>query len=235
MIGRKTPSEKTTTKVSMSGPTRQIIMRLIKEGGILLLVVGGLFAVSGFLSGLADDEKRRRDRVETETLQIAGNLQTLKTQMSEYIYALPLSEKLLNAQGRPIWNLSRDAASEMFFKLHEKHSLNDVKVTISSIEPFQDNTAHKQHIQMIRSTIDVNIHAFSDEQIAAYINDVVAELPGVVDVGSFEMARGDPYTFNAIQEEKSLTTPQIKTTLNFIWYGLESKEKNTPNNAAGGF
>lgn len=224
MIGR---ASKDKAKKPSAGNQKRIIKRLAAETIIVLLICGAIGGVAYFLSDMAAEEKKKSDESETEVLQLSGKAQTLKTQMEQFVDALPLSKRLLNDRGESTQTLSRELASDVFLALRDKYVLEDVKVDISPIERMEDAAVNKNHVQLIRSTIRIEMKAYTDEDVAAYTQDVINELPGMVSTQSIKMTRGKEYSLSDSEgaENINLNEPQIEAQINFIWYGFDVKEK----------
>lgn len=214
---------------SKQGNQRRIIRRIITESIFILLVCGALGIGAYLLADLAAGEKKRGDESETELLQLTGKTETLRRQLAELQDALPLAQKVFDSEGNSTMELSREAASSVFSRLRAKYAFGDLTINVSPIEPQEDSKLNKKQVQAIRSIINVQIKAFTDEQVVAYIDDVMDELPGLVALRSLEISRGNEFTLDeapAADGAVSLNTPQVSAKAEFVWYGFKLKPKD---------
>lgn len=222
---------KHSQRKASAGQRRKVIKRVIAEAIVLLLVCGALVGLALFIASMAEEEKKKSEAAETEVLQLTGSLQTLKNQMDQFEFALPLSKEIFK-DGESVIDLSREEASEVFLQLKEKYAVEDLKVNISPIEAVEDAQYNKARVQAIRSNIRVEMKAYTDKQVYRYAQEVVRMLPGITGVKLYRVVRGKPFELTGNESlNTDYTKPQIEGLLQFEWYGFKAKTTEQPQAA----
>ena len=221
MIGR---SDGQKTKATLGTSRQRVIRQLIKEGIIIGIISGMVIAGAIFVEGLAGEKDKEANKAETASLQLSGKLQTLRAQLSQLDTALPLTENIINEQNQSRYTLSRESASAVFLKLRDKHVLEKVDISISSIED-EKGDLEKGQIKAISSTISIDMFAYTDDQALNFLDDLIKEMPGIITVNTFELSRGGLFSLqdSPEPEDQSFSEPKIRARIELIWHGFKVK------------
>ena len=228
MIGR---SEGQKTKATLGTSRQRVIRQLIKEGIIIAIIAGIVIAGAIFAIDFAEKKAKEASKVESSSLKLSGKLQTLRTQISQLDMARPLTENIINAENQSRYTLSRDSASAVFRRLRDRHVLEKVDISISSIKD-EEGDLEKGQIKAISSTISINMFAYTDDQALNFLDDLIKEMPGIITVDTFELSRGAPFSLQDAPEPEDQTfrEPKIRVRIELTWYGFKVK----PLNGEGG-
>lgn len=203
----------------------RLIKRLAKEitiATMVLTVAGGLTA---WCVSLADEAEENARNENTALLQAINENTMLKNKLAQLKDALPLYKKLYTEDGESRLSLNRDMASAVFERLREKHVIQDLRVIIAPIQPSEDPAAKKPSVQVIQSPITFSMAAFSDVQVAQFMDELAAALPGQLRFNRIMVTNSRPASLlpsppdDTPSQDKN--EPNVRVEAELVWYGME--------------
>lgn len=217
-----------------------IVKRVAFEVTVISVSVTLLLIICFWLSSVAEEAVTEAEQVKNEINQKSIEIQTLQTKIAQFGNALPLWNNFKNKSGTQSFRLSRDEATSVFMELRDQYAFKDIRVTVSPIRPSSDPNMIRPTIQVMESDININMRAYSDEQVVKFMQDVRQRLQGIVKVKSLKMTRNQsetPAFQGGVEGQRdelfALNEPQLDVVINILWYGIETIETNPPEGMPG--
>jgi hypothetical protein len=202
--------------------TKDIILKkkLIKQGIIMLIVLGVLASGGFLLSNRDDDAQAEKHSHESQSAAMQSEHDSIKDELgSNYYNTYAKSHNVDLIQ-------NRQEASDLFYTLREKnHIATDLVVDISPIMNVTPEIIHLKSGVLSKSEVTLKFSAVADSSIYGYIESIQRELPGFVIIEKLTFEKAGELSNDVI---KGLSQHQvssvIKADLTFIWLGIHPPE-----------
>lgn len=198
---------------------------------VILIIIA--FVFSAYLSSSVEEYEKKYKWLQNNISELSQKLGEVNTKILAFSEAGKTWEALSDDEQK-LQGLRINDAKDILDKLKTKYKLSAVKTSFSKPEEIAGDYK-TETVSMVSSIISMSFSAISDEYIYNFVNDIINNFPGYVQIKNFSISK-PAIISNEILKQISLGSEVsiISVTIDFYWHDLKYKGPPPSPSTSGG-
>lgn len=202
---------------------KKVIGRVVVYAAVLSVIILACI----YLGDKKTQLQEQNDRLRNDISSLNKKLEGLSKKALEFSESIKVWETL-DEQNKVLNGLRINDAKDLLDKLKEEYRLSGVNLTFSKPEDLKDQYV-SDTIIVVSSDVSIQFSAMTDEYLFGFVDKLLSQYPGYVQVRSFSVTRSKNITKDVLLQIAAGENPGlVDCKLDFVWRGLKYKGPVTP-------
>lgn len=201
---------------------------IIRQGvitAVIVIAAVGLMVGSGMLKSKAEQAKTTAESMRSSN---TGKLSAMQTQIKESGQAEQEFLSISSTHKSDDYSANSDVLKNWLRDAKDHYRFGDgFKLTLPLEAPSDKTELSALNYDVtVRAPVKLELDAMSDLHVYSFLQALLAETPGLINVQRVEMSQNTPLTDDAIRQMRNGLAPMlVRSTIEFNWVGMEPKEE----------
>lgn len=194
-----------------------------------LVIVITLISV-WYVQAQFNDRESKRDWLYVDIRDLESKLAGLNRKTLAFSKGVKIWEGF-SEEKRALNGLRITKAQHILKNLEKRYKLTNVNIYVSKPESLE-NAGTTETVELVSSKVNISFRALTDAYVLAFIAALEKEMPGYVQINTFNMSRANLVTKEVLRQILDGKLPGlVNANLEFVWTDFHNiSGKNTLNN-----